>query len=154
MNLAEIFMPVKSPDFFLSANILKDYKEFTWNIISAIASEFGKLFTTTTTTIFQIFILAVLNTLILTIIGLPHALVLGVGAALLNLIPYFGTLLGALIPLIYLLISIPDPLSMAIKAVVILVIVQFLESNIITPNIVRTNVRINALTKHLWSAKS
>jgi predicted PurR-regulated permease PerM len=93
-----------------------------------------------------VFILAALNTLGLTIIGVPHALVLGVGAALLNLIPYFGTLLGALIPLIYVLISIPDPLSMAIKVVIMFIIVQFLENNIITPNIVGTNVRINALT--------
>jgi len=171
------------------------------NIISAIASESGNVFTTTTTTLFQIFILpvftffilfyrtktaffifkltgeknkrkainilrevstvtsrylagllgvvlilAVLNTLGLSIIGVPHALVLGVGAALLNLIPYFGTLLGALIPLIYVLISVPQPMNMAIKVVIMFIIVQFLENNIITPNIVGNNVRINALT--------
>ena len=171
------------------------------NLISAIASESGNVFSTTTTTIFQIFILpvftffilfyrtktaffifklageknkkktitilrevstvtshylagllgvvlilAVLNTLGLTIIGVPHAFVLGVGAALLNLIPYFGTLLGALVPLIYVLISIPEPWSMVIKVVIMFIIVQFLENNIITPNVVGTNVRINALT--------
>jgi predicted PurR-regulated permease PerM len=93
-----------------------------------------------------VLILAILNSLGLTIIGVPHALVLGVGAALLNLIPYFGTLLGALIPLIYVLISIPDPMNMAIKVAVMFIIVQFLENNIITPNVVGTNVRINALT--------
>jgi len=91
-------------------------------------------------------ILAVLNTLGLTIIGVPHAVVLGVGAALLNLIPYFGTLLGALIPLFYVLISVPHPMSMAIKVVIMFIIVQFLENNIITPNVVGNNVRINALT--------
>ncbi len=91
-------------------------------------------------------ILAVINSLGLTIIGVPHALVLGIGAALLNLIPYFGTLLGALVPLIYVLISLPDPWSMAFKVVIMFIIVQFLENNIITPNVVGTNVRINALT--------
>ncbi|MFW5822049.1 MAG: AI-2E family transporter [Tangfeifania sp.] len=91
-------------------------------------------------------ILAVLNSLGLTIIGVPHALVLGIGAALLNLIPYFGTLLGALVPLIYVLISLPDPWSMAFKVIIMFIIVQFLENNIITPNVVGTNVRINALT--------
>jgi predicted PurR-regulated permease PerM len=91
-------------------------------------------------------ILAVLNTLGLTIIGVPHALVLGVGAAMLNLIPYFGTLLGALIPLIYVLVSISEPWSLALKVVIMFIIVQFLENNIITPNVVGTNVRINALT--------
>ena len=171
------------------------------NLISAVASGTGNVFTATTTTIFQIFILpvftffilfyrtktaffilkltgrknrkktitilrevttvtsrylagllgvvfilAVLNSLGLTIIGVPHALVLGVGAALLNLIPYFGTLLGALIPLIYVLISLPDPWSMALKVAIMFIIVQFLENNIITPNVVGNNVRINALT--------
>lgn len=171
------------------------------NLISTIASGTGSVFTATTTTIFQIFILpvftffilfyrtktaffilkvtgrtnrrktitilrevttvtssylagllgvviilAVLNSLGLTIIGVPHALVLGIGAALLNLIPYFGTLLGALIPLIYVLISLPDPWSMALKVAIMFIIVQFLENNIITPNVVGNNVRINALT--------
>lgn len=93
-----------------------------------------------------VLILAVLNTLGLTIIGVPHALVLGVGAALLNLIPYFGTLLGALIPLIYVLISISEPWSLVLKVGIMFIIVQFLENNIITPNVVGNNVRINALT--------
>ena len=91
-------------------------------------------------------ILAVLNTVGLTIIGVPHSLVLGVGAAILNLIPYFGTLLGALIPLFYVLVSMPDPFSMVLKVIIMFVIVQFLENNIITPNIVGGNVKLNALT--------
>ncbi|MFW6327639.1 MAG: AI-2E family transporter [Bacteroidota bacterium] len=93
-----------------------------------------------------VIILAVLNSTGLLIIGVPHAIVLGVTAALLNLIPYFGTLLGALIPLFYVLISMDDPLSTAFKVVIMFIIVQFLENNIITPNIVGGNVRLNALT--------
>ncbi len=93
-----------------------------------------------------VLILSVLNTLGLTIIGVPHALVLGVGAALLNLIPYFGTLIGALIPIFYVLISMPHPLNTAIQVVIMFIIVQFLENNIITPNVVGGNVSLNALT--------
>lgn len=91
-------------------------------------------------------ILAVLNSFGLYVIGVPHAIVLGVGAAILNLIPYFGTLLGALIPLFYVLFAVPEPLSMALKVVLMFIIVQFLENNIITPNVVGGNVKLNPFT--------
>ena len=93
-----------------------------------------------------VLILAVLNSTGLIIIGVPHAIVLGVAAAILNLIPYFGTLIGALIPIFYVLIAMDDPVSTALKVVILFIIVQFLENNIITPNIVGGNVRLNALT--------
>ena len=93
-----------------------------------------------------VLILAVLNSTGLIIIGVPHAIVLGVAAAILNLIPYFGTLIGALIPILYVLVALDDPLETALKVVVLFIIVQFLENNIITPNVVGGNVRLNALT--------
>lgn len=91
-------------------------------------------------------ILAVLNSAGLIIIGIPHAIILGVAAAILNLIPYFGTLLGALIPILYVLVAMDDPFNMVLRVVFMFIIVQFLENNIITPNIVGGNVRLNALT--------
>ena len=93
-----------------------------------------------------VIILAFLNSGGLAIIGVPHAIVLGVGAALLNLIPYFGTLIGALVPIFYVLISVDDPLSMVVKVIVMFIIVQFLENNIITPYVVGGNVKLNPLT--------
>jgi predicted PurR-regulated permease PerM len=96
--------------------------------------------------ILVVIILAVLNSTGLIIIGIPHAIVLGVASAILNLIPYFGTLLGALVPIFYVLIAMDDPFSTALKVVFLFIIVQFLENNIITPNIVGGNVRLNALT--------
>lgn len=96
--------------------------------------------------ILVVLILAVLNSTGLIIIGVPHAILLGVAAAILNLIPYFGTLIGALIPIFYVLISMDDPFKAAIKVALLFVVVQFLENNIITPNIVGGNVRLNALT--------
>jgi predicted PurR-regulated permease PerM len=93
-----------------------------------------------------VLILAVLNSAGLIIIGVPHAIVLGVAAAILNLIPYFGTLIGALIPIFYVIVALEDPYSTALKVVFLFIIVQFLENNIITPNVVGGNVRLNALT--------
>lgn len=91
-------------------------------------------------------ILAVLNSTGLILIGVPHAIILGVAAAILNLIPYFGTLLGALIPILYVLVATEDPINMVIRVIIMFIVVQFLENNIITPNVVGGNVRLNALT--------
>ena len=45
-------------------------------------------------------ILSVLNSIGMVVIGLEHAILLGVLSALMNFIPYFGTLIGAAIPLL------------------------------------------------------
>jgi len=43
-------------------------------------------------------------------------------------------------------ISMDNPLHTVFKVVIMFIIVQFLENNIITPNVVGSNVKINALT--------
>ncbi len=90
-------------------------------------------------------ILAVLNSTGLYIIGVEYALIFGVLSALLNLIPYFGTLLGGLIPIMFVLISTPQPFHTIFQIIILFVIVQFLENNILTPNIVGGNIKINPL---------
>lgn len=92
-----------------------------------------------------IFILAVLNSTGLLIIGVEYAVAFGVLSAFLNLIPYFGTLLGGLIPIVYVLLTSPNPFHTILKIIILYIIVQFLENNILTPNIVGGNVRINPL---------
>lgn len=92
-----------------------------------------------------VLILAILNAAGLLLIGVPHALVFGVLAALLNLIPYIGTFLGGLIPILYVLFTMSDPFQMMLKIFILFAIVQFLENNLITPNIVGTNIQINPL---------
>lgn len=90
-------------------------------------------------------ILAVLNSIGLLIIGVEHPVIFGVLAAVLNLIPYIGTFIGGLIPFIFVLFTSPDPASLLIKIVVVFSIVQFLENNLITPNIVGNSIKINPL---------
>lgn len=92
-----------------------------------------------------VFILAVLNSTGLYIIGVEYALTFGILSALLNLIPYFGTLLGGLIPIVYVLISTPQPFHTIFQIIILFVIVQFIENNILTPNIVGGNIKINPL---------
>nr|WP_319501116.1 AI-2E family transporter [uncultured Draconibacterium sp.] len=90
-------------------------------------------------------ILAVLNSVGLLIVGVKHAMVLGVLAALLNLIPYIGTFLGGFIPFMYVFFTVPHPLPTMLKIVILFVIIQFIENNLLTPNIVGNSIKINPL---------
>ncbi|AHW61573.1 Predicted PurR-regulated permease PerM [Draconibacterium orientale] len=90
-------------------------------------------------------ILAVLNSVGLLIIGIKHAMVFGILAALLNLIPYIGTFLGGLIPFMYVVFTDPRPLPAMIKVVILFMVIQFIENNLLTPNIVGNSIKINPL---------
>ena len=92
-----------------------------------------------------VLILSILNTSGLLIIGVPHAIIFGILAALLNLIPYFGTFIGGLIPVLFVLFTYPSPFQTILQIFILFVIVQFLENNLLTPNIVGNNIKINPL---------
>ncbi len=87
-------------------------------------------------------ILCILNSLGIWIIGLRYPIALGIISAVFNFIPYFGTLLGGTIPLMFALIADNDPV-LAFRVVILFIIIQFVENNILTPNIVGGNVRVN-----------
>ena len=92
----------------------------------------------------QISYLIILIWLTLLIFGIPHALLIGILFALLNLIPYLGPLIGNILGV---LITLASSESMADVLIVLLVIavVQFLDNNILMPRIVGSQVKINAL---------
>ncbi|MDK2841556.1 MAG: hypothetical protein PWQ17_1061 [Anaerophaga sp.] len=89
-----------------------------------------------------VFILCIINSSGLMIIGLRYPIAFGIISALFNFIPYFGTLLGGAVPLLFALIGENDP-SLAFRVVILFIIIQFIENNILTPNIVGGNVRVN-----------
>ncbi|MBX2841136.1 MAG: AI-2E family transporter [Flammeovirgaceae bacterium] len=91
---------------------------------------------------FVVFLLCFLNSIGLMIVGVEHAVLLGVIAAIINFIPYFGTIIGYLFPFLFALLTGDSP-NLALGVVVLFVIVQFTENNILTPNIVGGSVRIN-----------
>ncbi len=90
-----------------------------------------------------VMILVVLNSVGLLIIGVKYAILLGIISAFINFIPYFGTLLGGSVPLLFVLLTADDPLHIAARVVLLFIIIQFIENNILTPNIVGGNVKIN-----------
>lgn len=89
-----------------------------------------------------VLILCVLNSVGLMIVGLEYAFLWGVIAAIVNFIPYFGTIIGYAIPFSVALLTYDSP-GYALGVVILFIIVQFTENNILTPNIVGGQVKIN-----------
>jgi predicted PurR-regulated permease PerM len=87
-------------------------------------------------------ILIVLNVTGFLIIGLNHALLLGFIAAIMNFIPYYGTIIGYAFP-VFMSMFIMDSPIYVVLILIQFIIVQFTENNILTPNIVGTHVSIN-----------
>lgn len=89
-----------------------------------------------------VIILSILNSIGLSIVGLDYPVFMGITAALFNFIPYFGTLIGALIPVLFSLLT-GDTLSLTLWVIIYFLIIQFTENNILTPNITGGSVRLN-----------
>ena len=89
-----------------------------------------------------ILILAILNTTGLMLIGIEHAMFFGVLAAMLTVIPYFGVIIGSILPILFAFLT-KDSLWYPIGVAIMFWVVQFLEGNFITPNIVGNKVSLN-----------
>lgn len=89
-------------------------------------------------------IVAVLNTVGLMAMGIEYAWFFGTLASLLMLLPYIGIAIGSILPALFAL-AVKDNAWYAIGVVAWFQVVQFLEGNIITPNIVGSKVSINPL---------
>lgn len=91
----------------------------------------------------QIAYITVLLGGILMLIGIKHALLIGVIFAILNFIPYVGALVGNLIGVLLTLTSSQEigPIFIVLG---VIAFVQFLDNNILMPRIVGSKVRINA----------
>ncbi|MEX2456977.1 MAG: AI-2E family transporter [Balneolaceae bacterium] len=89
-------------------------------------------------------ILAVLNSIMLTVIGVEHALFFGVFAAMLNVIPFVGPMLGSVLPVLYALFTM-DSLFYPLIILLGFYVIQLFEGNLFTPVIVGSKVSMNAL---------
>ncbi|SIC93771.1 putative permease [Mycobacteroides abscessus subsp. abscessus] len=77
------------------------------------------------------------------IIGLDYALVLALFATFLTVVPFLGPLLG-IIPAIF--VGLMQEPFMVIKILIVLVAVQQLEGNLITPQVMGKRLNIHPLT--------
>lgn len=90
-----------------------------------------------------VIILCILNSIGLWIMGVEYAILFGILSAFFNFIPYFGTLMGGAFPFLFVLLTSSSPLTMGLRVAILFIIIQFTENNILTPNIVGGNVRLN-----------
>lgn len=89
-----------------------------------------------------VMILCVLNSFGLFIIGIEYSLLLGVVSALFSFIPYFGNFIGGSIPVLFSLLT-GDSLSQTVRILIFVYFIHFFENNILSPNIVGNNIRLN-----------
>jgi predicted PurR-regulated permease PerM len=91
----------------------------------------------------EMVIVAVLNCVAFLVFGVKYALLLGVLAAVMNIIPYLGIWTAAAIAgLITLSNSTPGH---ALSVVIILIVVHFIDANVLLPRIVGRRVNMNPL---------
>jgi len=124
---------------FILMAVPSDREEDATNIIRRITHVtpryIGGVFTV-------VIILTVLNSFGLWIVGVKYAILFGIISALFNLIPYFGTWIGASIPFTFALLTGDSP-NLALGVIILFVIIQFTENNILTPNITGSYVNLN-----------
>ncbi len=78
----------------------------------------------------------------LLIVGLDFALILGIIAGITNIIPYFGPLIGAVPAVLIALLHSP---ALALKVVIVLVVVQQIESQLIAPQVLGRSLGLHPL---------
>jgi predicted PurR-regulated permease PerM len=89
-------------------------------------------------------IVATLNTIALLILGVQYAVLMGVLGALLNVLPFFGGILAAALPIMVATIT-KEGYNTQIGIAIAYMIIQFTDNHFLIPYIVSAKVRINAL---------
>lgn len=96
----------------------------------------------------SVLIIATMYSIGLLIVGVKNAVLLAGIAALLTVIPYVGTVLGGLFPVLVALVT--ADVQTALWAGVVMIVIQMVDNYFIEPNVVGGEVNLNAL----WSILS
>ncbi len=92
----------------------------------------------------EAFIVASLNSIALLILGIDYAILLGIIGALLNVIPFIGGIISVALPII-IAIATKNSASYPILVLISYMLIQFVDNHYITPKIVASKVKVNAL---------
>ncbi|MGD0342785.1 MAG: AI-2E family transporter [Bacteroidales bacterium] len=92
----------------------------------------------------EVVMMATMNTIALLILGIEYAFILGIIAALLNVIPYIGGIIAVALPMMVAIVTKSTPLY-AIYVLIAYYIIQLIDNHYIGPYIVASKVKINAL---------
>ncbi|MEO8761383.1 MAG: AI-2E family transporter [Bacteroidia bacterium] len=94
--------------------------------------------------LFEMIIIAVLNSVGLLILGIQYAILLGVLGAILNVIPYIGGVMATSLPMIIAFVT-KDSITYPLIVMIMYIVIQFVDNHYIVPKIVASRVKINAL---------
>jgi predicted PurR-regulated permease PerM len=94
--------------------------------------------------LFLIIIIGLANSIGLWIIGIDNPFLFGFFGAVLSIIPYVGTTIGAIIPIMYTFVS-SDSLWPVLAVAILFWCVQLISDNFLSPKIVGGSLNINAL---------
>lgn len=89
-------------------------------------------------------IIATLDASALLILGIDYAILLGIIAAFLNMIPYIGGIVAVALPMMVVLATKESPWS-AVYILISYYVIQLFDNNYVVPKIVASKVKINAL---------
>ncbi|HEX8546007.1 MAG TPA: AI-2E family transporter [Cytophagaceae bacterium] len=92
----------------------------------------------------ELAVLGTLNAIGLLILGIRQAIFLGYLAGLLNIIPYVGSMIGSIFPIMMALIF-GDSLTTVVAVMALMATTQFIDNNILTPKIIGSHIQINPL---------
>lgn len=98
--------------------------------------------------IILIIVIGLANSIGLLIIGIENPFLFGFLGAILAIVPYIGTVSGAIIPILYAIIAY-NSLWMPISIAILFWFVQLTTDNFLSPKIVGSKININALTSIL-----
>lgn len=94
--------------------------------------------------LFEMIIIAILNSIALLILGIDYAIVLGITGAIINIIPYIGGVIAIALPMIIAFIT-KDTAIYPILVFLVYLLIQFIDNHFIIPHIVASKVKINGL---------
>jgi predicted PurR-regulated permease PerM len=89
-------------------------------------------------------LVALLNSVGLLALGAPYAALLGILGSILNMIPYIGGIVQLIFSALV-IYSNTASISLLIWSTVVLLVVQFIDNNILVPLIIGTKVQLNSL---------
>jgi AI-2 transport protein TqsA len=92
----------------------------------------------------EMVIVSAMNSAALLILGVRSAILLGVIGGILNMIPYLGGIVAIALPVLMATVA-SDGYQTQLLIIVAYAVIQFIDNNILVPNIVSSKVKINAL---------
>jgi predicted PurR-regulated permease PerM len=127
--------------YFIMKLIAKENRPIAVDVLNRFSSVVPRYMGGVSTVVI---IIMILNTSGLYFLGLEHPLVFGIVSGLFAFIPYFGVLIGGSIPVTFALLTGDSPF-LAAQLVVFFPIINSIENNILTPNIVGSSLRLNPM---------